>query len=315
MKILLVTDGSSYSEIANQMLKALRLPANTEITILTVVPEPTFLGGITLDAIRGTSEARDKAKDEQQEKALELLEHTSQDLSKGKLSVETMVRWGNPAEVILSEAEEGKFPFIVMGAKGLTDPLGFRLGSVSLKVTKYTNASVLLVRKKTVSLAEEPRKTGKITAIKRVLLATDGSKYAEEVIRFLLALPLPRHTEVIVLTALHSHHESWWGSPTLNLGTNLEALAKIQAAEEAEARKITGKAEEQFQDRGYKAMSVVKKGEASDCIVATAMEYRPDIVALGSKGLTGIESYLLGSVTERIARYANCSVLIGRSIQ
>jgi nucleotide-binding universal stress UspA family protein len=208
MKILLVTDGSSYSEMAGQMLKALRLPADTEVAVLTVVPEPTFLGGITVNAIMG-SEAREKANDAQQEKAIEMLAATSQALAGGKFKVNTMVRWGNPAEVILSQAELEKASLIVMGAKGLTDPLSFRLGSVALKVVKYTSASVLLVRKKTVSLAEEPQKTAKITDVKRALLATDGSKYADEAIRLLLALPLPRGTEVTVLTALHSHHEPW----------------------------------------------------------------------------------------------------------
>jgi nucleotide-binding universal stress UspA family protein len=313
MKILLVIDGSSYSDMATHMLKALRLPAETEVTILTVVPEPTFLGGITLDVIRGTSQARKKAKEEQQQKATQLLERTSQALDEGKLNVETLVRWGNPAEVILSEAEERSASLIVMGAKGLTDPLSFRLGSVALKVMKYANASVLLIRQKTATLAEEPRKKGKITTLNRVLLATDGSKCADEVIKFLLALPLPRQTEVIVITALYSHLEAWMMTPTLDFRTNQELLEKIRTAEEVEARKITGKAEKQFRDNGYKTASVVIRGGAGECIVAAAMEYNPDIVALGSKGLTGIESFLLGSVAERVARYANCSVLIGRS--
>jgi nucleotide-binding universal stress UspA family protein len=95
-------------------------------------------------------------------------------------------------------------------------------------------------------------------------------------------------------------------------GADREALAKIQAAEEAEARKITTGAEKRFKDSGYRTTSVIQRGEASDCIIAATMEYRPDIVALGSKGLSGIESYLLGSVTERVAGYANCPVLVGR---
>jgi len=178
---------------------------------------------------------------------------------------------------------------------------------------KYANASVLLVRQKTATLAEEPRKKGKITNVNRVLLATDGSKYAEAVIQFLLDLPLPRHTEVIVTTALQSHLEAWMKTPTLDFRTNKELLDRLHTAEEAEARKITMKAEKRFRESGYKTASVVTRGGAGECIVAAAMEYNPDMVALGSKGLTGIESFLLGSVAERVARYANCSVLIGRT--
>jgi len=313
MKILLVVDGSHYSDMATHMLKALQPPAETEVAILTVVPEPTFLGGITLDVIRGTNQARKKAREEQQQKATDLLRHTTQILNEGNLNIETLVRWGNPAEVILQEAEEGNASLIVMGAKGLTDPLSFRLGSVALKVMKYANASVLLVRQKTVTLAEEIRKKSKITTLNRILLATDGSKYADAVVQFLLELPLPRQTEVIVITILQSHLEAWMKTPTLDFRTNQELLDRLRTAEEAEARKITGKAEKQFREYGYKTASVVIRGGAGECIVAAAMEYNPDVVVLGSRGLTGIKSFLLGSVAERVARYSNCSVLIGRA--
>ena len=313
MKILLVVDGSSYSEMATKMLGTLRLPAKTEITILTVVPELTFMGGVTLDAIRGTNQARQKAQDAQQQKALELLQHMALTLVEGKPKVETMIRWGNPTEVILYEAAEGNFALIVMGAKGLTDPLSFRLGSVTLKVMKYTNASVLLVRPKSATVSQESGKKGKTATLSRVLLATDGSKYADAVVRFLLDLPLPRQSEVIVITALQSHLEAWMKTPTLDLRANQELLAKLHTAEEAEARKIKGKAEKQFRENGYKTASVVIRGGAGECILAAAKEYNPDIIAVGSRGLTGIESFLLGSVAERVVRYANCSVLIGRT--
>jgi nucleotide-binding universal stress UspA family protein len=58
---------------------------------------------------------------------------------------------------------------------------------------------------------------------------------------------------------------------------------------------------------------MVVRGEAAGAILAAAKKYNPDIIALGSPGLTGIESILLGSVAERVARYASCSVLIGRA--
>jgi nucleotide-binding universal stress UspA family protein len=41
--------------------------------------------------------------------------------------------------------------------------------------------------------------------------------------------------------------------------------------------------------------------------------HEPDIIALGGRGLTPVKALLLGSVAERVARYANCSVLIGRA--
>ena len=45
----------------------------------------------------------------------------------------------------------------------------------------------------------------------------------------------------------------------------------------------------------------------------TLETHNPDIIALGSKGLTAIESFIMSGVAERVARYADCSVLIGRT--
>jgi nucleotide-binding universal stress UspA family protein len=307
MKILLVVDGSSYSEMATRTLKALRLPSRTEVTVMTVVPEHTFLGGITLGKIRGAS----VKKEAQQQKATELIQGPVQALSASRLKVKSLVQWGNPTEIILNVAREGDTSLVVMGAKGLNDPPQFLLGNVAQKVMKYANASVLLVRHITsiTNQASSPKKR----AIKRVILATDGSKHSDMVTQFLLDLPLPRNCEIIVITALQSHLAAWMKTPTLDFRTNQELLARLQAAEESEARKITVKSEKQFQAKGYKTASVVLRGGAAESILASAKEYKPDIIALGSRGLSRIESLLLGSVAERVARYADCSVLIGRA--
>jgi len=148
MKVLLVVDGSSYSDMATEMVEAHRLRSQTEVTVMTVVPEHTFLGGITLGKLRGAS----SRKDSQQQKALALLQQPAQALSASKLKVNSLVRWGNPAEEILKVADERGISLVVMGAKGLTDPLSFRLGSVAQTVMKHARASVLLVRKETATI-------------------------------------------------------------------------------------------------------------------------------------------------------------------
>jgi len=308
VKILLVVDGSSHSELATKMLQALRLPSGMEITVMTVVPEHTFLGGITLSKLGGAS-ARKKA---QRQKSLKLLREPVQTLTAGKLKVDTLVRWGNPAEEILKTTNESGTSLVVMGAKGLTDPLPFRLGSVAQTVMKHARVSVLLVRE-TMAITGKEAPPKKKPGINRVLLTTDGSKYSEATVRVLLDLPLPQQCEVIVMTALQSYLASLVRMPTLDFETNQEILARLQEAEENEARKIMARSEQQLQAKGYKTASVVIRGGAAESILAAAKEYQPDIIALGSRGLSGIESLLLGSVAERVARYANCSVLIGRT--
>lgn len=55
MKVLLVIDGSSHAEMAVSMVEALRLPSRTAITVLAVIPEHVFLGGLTLRTLRSSA--------------------------------------------------------------------------------------------------------------------------------------------------------------------------------------------------------------------------------------------------------------------
>ena len=306
MKILLVVDGSSYSVTATEMIGSLALPLSTKVIIMTVVPEHTFLGGITLKKLR--SDSSEKASQEQ--KAWKLLQQPIKTLNKSKLKVTSLVRWGNPAEQILKVAEEHEISLIILGAKGLTDSPEFPLGGVALSVMKHAKCSVLLVRHKDEVIKKI--NTKERTTINRVLLATDGSKYANTTTQFLLELPLPQDCEVIIMTALQSHLEAWMMTPTLNFKTNKELLEKLQKDEEHEAHKITKKIEKQFKVLGYRTASLVIRGGAAESVLAAAKEYKPDFIALGNKGLSGIEHLILGSVAERIARFSDCSVLIGR---
>ena len=309
MKILLVVDGSLYSDISTRTLEALRLTPETEVTVMTVVPEHAFLGGITLDKLRGTDRPK---KAEQEQKAAELLEKPVQVLSDSGISVESLVLFGNPGDVILKTARERGVSLVVMGAKGLTDPLAFRLGSVAQKVVKYAGCSVLLARRKAARAGRDLKSGDNAADINRVLLATDGSKYSDSVTQFLIDLPLPQHCQVTVVTALQSYAAALVSMPTLDLQTNQQLLADLREAEEKEARKITAKSEGRLKDKGYKTASAVIRGGPGESILKAARRHDADIIALGSRGLTGMEAFLLGSVSERVARYATCSVLVVR---
>jgi nucleotide-binding universal stress UspA family protein len=54
---------------------------------------------------------------------------------------------------------------------------------------------------------------------------------------------------------------------------------------------------------------VIREGDPADEILAHAAESGADLVVLGTHGRRGFERWMLGSVTERVARRAPCSVL------
>lgn len=54
----------------------------------------------------------------------------------------------------------------------------------------------------------------------------------------------------------------------------------------------------------------VVKGEPFADICRVAEEERADLIVMGSQGRTGLSHVLLGSVAERVVRYAPCPVLV-----
>ena len=300
MKVLLAVDGSEYMGMAVKTLKALKLRGKTELTIMTVVPEHTFLGGITLRRIMGDAAARERAHKAQDKRAATLLQESIDLLGSVSMNVETLVARGNPAEQIIGQAHEIHADLVVIGAKGVTNSARFPLGSVAQKVMKYAGTSVLLVREAT-------------KRVRRVLLATDGSKYSDAAARFLLALPLPQKSRVFLVTSLESHIAALLKMPTLDLETNRNILLQLQEAEEQAARSLMGKTRKLFQAKKYDTELMVLRGEPAEQILMAAKTLNPDLVVVGAKGMTGIETFLLGSVAQRVARFSRYSVLMVRA--
>lgn len=298
MKILLALDGSYYSGMALRTLQALELPRQTRLMVMTVIPELTLLGDATLQKIVDTL-TRGKSQKAEERAALKILQKPLEVLRETGVVVESQVRWGKPAEEILKLAGEIRADLVVVGAKGQSDSARFPLGSVAQKVMKYANTSVLLVREKT-------------QRIRRILFATDGSKGSEETASFLIELPLPSHSKVVVVTSLESHIPILVKRPTLSYRDNLKIIEELQEAEEETARSLITKNERMFQRKGYKTETLLLRGHVAEEILEVSETICPDLIALGAKGVSGVEAFLLGSVAQRIARFSRYSVLIVR---
>jgi nucleotide-binding universal stress UspA family protein len=55
---------------------------------------------------------------------------------------------------------------------------------------------------------------------------------------------------------------------------------------------------------------IADTGDAAESIVETAEETRPDVIVVGQRGMTATPSFLLGGVSQKVATYAPCSVLV-----
>jgi len=63
---------------------------------------------------------------------------------------------------------------------------------------------------------------------------------------------------------------------------------------------------------GFAAQTGVRIGDVADTILAQAVAWGADLIAVGSHGQRRIHDFLLGSMAESVVRRAECSVIVVR---
>jgi nucleotide-binding universal stress UspA family protein len=134
----------------------------------------------------------------------------------------------------------------------------------------------------------------------RILLATDGSADARAAAAWLGDLPLPGAARIRVLTVVTL--------PTPAL--DIPPVAELHAALLAEGRSIVEETVKLLGPRAKAAETRVVQGRPNEEIVRAAGEWAADLVVVGARGLGAVKAFLLGSVSQTVARHAPCAVLV-----
>jgi nucleotide-binding universal stress UspA family protein len=285
LKILLAVDGSSHADAAAQLLRGLPLPAGSSVMALGVLSMRNYLytpGRASL---------------------LEALDRTEAALAESGLEVRTGLRQGHPAEELIRYAEEHAPDLVVVGAQGLRATLGVMLGGVAQQLVEYGQWPVLVVR-------------ASYSGLRRVLLGTDGSRCSELAVRYLAAFPLPPAAEVRVMHVLAPELPAELIGPIEPVGVILPVqLAEQNAEEERAGRAALDHAEAVLGEAGRAAATVLARGDAATEIIHAAREGLTDLIVVGSRGLSNIRGWVLGSVSRKLVHYAPCSVLVVRGAE
>jgi nucleotide-binding universal stress UspA family protein len=129
---------------------------------------------------------------------------------------------------------------------------------------------------------------GKNIQIARVLVPQDGSSLAFRCLEFLIELPNARDLEYVLLEVV----------PTADARGSAEATLSTSAA--------------WLRARGAKSVEVLV-GESTDAaaaIVGAVREVLPDLIAMSTRGASGLGRLILGSVAEGVVRRSELPVLL-----
>ncbi|MGB8493231.1 MAG: universal stress protein [Candidatus Acidiferrum sp.] len=305
MRILLAVDGSKFSEAATQTVIVQARPECTEVRVLHVIDILTNQLPEMMAYYPGIEHARDARR----KLAETLVAKTAELLRAKNLNVTTVVELGSPKSKIIDTAAEWHADLIVLGSHGRTGLDRFLLGSLPDSVLRHAYCSVELVRiprpakgSKTIDGATKGK-------LRRILLAIDDSKFSEAASRLLIEQVRPDETEVRVLHVVEA-------LPFLvarGTGGYDAALDEVKDARTKQAEDLVAKIAETLRAKGLKVSTAVAKGDPKSKILDTAEHWKADLIVLGSLGGTGLERFLMGSVSDAVVRHARCSVEIARS--
>lgn len=142
----------------------------------------------------------------------------------------------------------------------------------------------------------------------KILVAVEDSKYADAITQTLLAQAKPGDTQVCVLHVVEP--------PSLLLGREMGGfehdLDQAWQARQNQAEALVAKTAQMLRSHGLEVTTQVEQGEPKSQIIDTAEKWGADLVVVGSHGRSGLERFLIGSVSDAVARHAPCSVQIVR---
>lgn len=296
--VLLAYDGSEHAQAAVQLMLALSRGAkecmqDCHITLLAVLPTQYIAG----------------------HEALELsLERESKLMQKEGMQVSSEIKAGNPADTINNYAQELQVDLIVIGAKGLRATMGILLGGVAQQVVEYSSCPVLVVR-------------APFKGINRLLMVADGSTHSLSAARYLCLpsgaargrrFPIPPSSEITVLHVLppsipdEAISRAWTVGPEVLYPAPVQPIDReiVEAREEDSGKRILEEITASLSANGLEASGILRRGDAATEIIEFVKEKEIDLIIGGSRGLSQVAGWLLGSVSRKLVHYAGCSILI-----
>jgi nucleotide-binding universal stress UspA family protein len=290
-KILLPTDFSRCAEQALAHTVFLAEKYNAEIHLLHVLTLFEDQPILVNDEIAETEEMIRKLEDVVEKQLNKVVNyHDSDDLA----IITTKKRGMSAAPVILEYASDEDIDLIVMGTHGRRGLGHLLLGSATEEVVRMAKCPVFSVRE-----SEKPKS---LEAINKVLVPVDFSDHSKSALAYASEIASSYRAQ---LQLLHIIEETT--HPAYSLSGKSSKIDLVPGIEEDYRKKIR----QMIQETGIPLEGteiIINSGQAALEIIKFADENLSDLIVIATHGLTGIERFLLGSVTEKVVRMAPCPV-------
>ena len=289
MRIVVGVDESEASSIAAELVSATTWPRGTSIRLVSAVelgplrasPEPRTSGS-------GGRSAADR-------ELSDFLGTLAEPLHRRGYATEAVIAHGRAADVLLAEADNMAADLIVVGSRGRGAAATALLGSVSATLVDHAACPVFVAR---------------VASVTRILVATDGSQSAEAIPPVLAAWRtfLDASIDVLAVAPPRGRDE-----PVVSAGMRGIEPGPTDAPHEVSRHRVMAdEMAARLARAGWRAEGAVRYGEAAQEIEAAAREWGTDLIITGSRGLSGLQRLVMGSVAHHVLTHSTSSVLVMR---
>jgi nucleotide-binding universal stress UspA family protein len=302
MKVVIAYDGSAGAEAAIEDLRHAGLPDASEILVVCVaeggLQAPESIGMVQTDF---SGSWKDKLAD-----AKRLCEGAADHLRSmfPKWTIASEALWGPPAKLILEASRKWHAELIVTGSHGHSAVARMILGSVSTDLVHHSECSVRVARRG-VSVGQGPL---------RVILAIDGSRESDKVVRALAQRTWPAMTEVRIVSVVGTLVPEIGPLEASTYGHEpaFEVIRDFDARRKAHLTDVARQAADYLRKMDLLADTSVLDGDPRELIPKEADRCNAAMIFVGARGLGRMERLLLGSVSTHVLNHARCTVEVVR---
>ncbi|MFK0732030.1 MAG: universal stress protein [Gloeotrichia echinulata GP01] len=279
-KILLAVSGLGHAEEMLKFLKEVPSIRDAKVTVLHVVPSQSTAAAMT----------------EKWEEGGKILANAIQGLSLDPSQVSSILRQGDPKDVVCQVADEIDADLIIMGSRGLKRLQSILGNSISQYVFQLSSRPMLLVKDDIY-----------VKRINRIMVAIDNSDAAKNCLKLALFLLRGIEGSQLILT---------------NITTDLRGKSSEVTEITPEKNSVLGEAFTEAEKVGVRARCFSSSGKPGEEICRLVEKLNVDLLLLGSpdrrpsvaKSFVDIDRLVGASLSDYVRVNASCPVLLARTV-
>jgi nucleotide-binding universal stress UspA family protein len=313
MKILFPTDGSTHADNALENILAQPWPEGSEIRVLTV---PAVFASNLAKYMFGIGAMAATAESALMVDLAKMLADANERLVPkfGKDKVLTMLREGDPAQIIVEMATTWNADLIIMGAHGNSGYNEEARGSIANLVLNHAPCSLQIVNYFNSPSIEQKTKHHFPMEEARLLLALSESPNSQWVVDAVLSRPWPSETLFRVVSVV-PEPKSVWHSNFFKDPQFDQAHKTMFARQKEEMEKLVAESGNKLIAKFGKDKVTyhVVEGNVPSLILQFAQDWGADLIMMGAHDRDhDVFEHFMGSVARNVVDNADCSVEIVR---